>query len=126
MDQIRVKCPAKKCTWEVGQFIKLRDSTKISYSITITNAPRGNEHVRRGTRSSIFSTMAHRYFSKKAEFMRKLNDDEEIKDEKPNMLHPSMKATLREKLEKEWEVQMKYKDEEFLRQTKRLRKTFGL
>lgn len=58
--------------------------------------------------------------------MRKLNDDEEIKDEKPNMLHPSMKATLREKLEKEWEVQMKYKDEEFLRQTKRLRKTFGL
>jgi hypothetical protein len=36
-----------------------------------------------------------------------------------------VKISLREKIEKEWEAQMQYKEEEFRRKTKRLRRTFG-
>jgi hypothetical protein len=41
------------------------------------------------------------------------------------MMHPMVKTSLREKLEKEWDIQLQYKDEEFRKKTKRLRATFG-
>jgi hypothetical protein len=41
------------------------------------------------------------------------------------MMHPMVRTSMREKIEKEWEAQMRFKEEELMRKTKRLRRTFG-
>lgn len=41
------------------------------------------------------------------------------------MLHPEAYLKMREKMEKEWEAQQLYNEQEWWRKTKRFRKTFG-